>query len=160
MKVSHILICLVSLSLLAIPASADLTIVNSSVISTGDIRPPWSPAWSPDGNSIAYVAYDASSNQQIFTINIDGSGKKQVTYDTTYITKKWGVTWLDENNISFLSYDTGGLEKIYLVHPDGTGERKLLDDMTRQGRAPWDKPPLVGGTSWNPVKKNNTLYRV
>ncbi len=152
MKVSHILICLVSLSLFAIPASADLIIMNASVISTGDIRPPWSPAWSPDGNSIAYAAYDASNNQQIFTINIDGTGKKQVTYDTTNTSKKWGVAWLD-GNISFLSYDTDGLEKIYIIHPDGTGLRKLLDDGTRQGRAPEDKPPLLGGASWNPLKK-------
>jgi Tol biopolymer transport system component len=152
MKVSHILICLVSLSLFAIPVSADLNIVNTSVISTGDIKPPWSPAWSPDGNSIAYIAYDASNNQQIFTINIDGSGKKQVTSDTIYITKKWAATWLDED-ISFLSFaPPANLETIYLVHPDGTDERKLLDDNTRQGRSP-DKPPFVGGASWNPVKK-------
>ncbi len=137
--------------LFAIPASADLNIVSTSIINTGpsNITSPWSPAWSPDGNSIAYVAYDTFGNQQIFTINIDGSTKKQVTHDTG---KKWGVAWLD-GDISFLSYDTDGLEKIYLVHPDGTGQRKFLDDKTRQGRAPWDKPPLVGGASWNPIKK-------
>lgn len=149
MKVSHILICLVSLSLLAIPASSDLNIASISVINTGDIRTPWSPAWSPDGNSIAYAAYDASNNQQIFMINIDGSGKKQVTSD---MTKKWGLTWLDED-ISFLSYDTDGLEKIFLIHPDGSGLRKLLDEKARQGLAPEDKPPASGGASWNLVKK-------
>ncbi len=150
MKVSHILICLVLLSLFAIPASADLIISNTSVISTGDIRSPWSPAWSPDGNSIAYVAYDASNNQQIFTINTDGSGKKQVTNDAN---KKWGVTWLDED-ISFLSYDTDGLEKIFLIHPDGTGLRKLLDEKSRQGSEPIaGKGRFLGGASWNPKSK-------
>lgn len=149
MKLSHILICLVLISLFEIPASADLVVESTSVINTGDIRAPWSPAWSPDGNSIAYVAYDASNNQQIFTINIDGTGKKQVTNDTI---KKWGVTWLDED-ISFVSYDTDGLEKIFLVHPDGSGTRKLLDEKTRQGRAPWDKPFGLAGASWNPKSK-------
>jgi len=144
-----IIYLVVLMSLFSVPASADLVIESTSVINTGDIREPWSPAWSPDGNSIAYVAYDSSNNQQIFTINIDGTGKKQVTSDAK---KKWGVTWL-EDDISFLSYDTDGLEKIFLVHPDGSGMRKLLDEKTRQGRAPWDKPFGLAGASWNPAKK-------
>ncbi len=149
MKVTHILIYLVLISLFSVPASADLIIESTSVINTGEKEAPWSPAWSPDGNSIAYVAYDESRKQQIFTINTDGTGKKQVTSDAN---KKWGVTWL-EDDISFLSFDTDGLEKIFLVHPDGSGMRKLLDEKTRQGRAPWDKPFGLAGASWNPAKK-------
>lgn len=148
MKLSHILICLVLVSLFSIPASADLIIESASVINTGD-KEAWNPAWSPDGNSIAYISYDNSRNQQIFIINIDGTGKKQVTNDTI---KKWGVSWLNDE-ISFLSYDTDGLEKIFAVKPDGSGRRKLLDDKRRQGRAPEDKPPALGGASWNPDTK-------
>jgi Tol biopolymer transport system component len=149
MKVSRILFCLVLMLLFSVPVSADLIIESTSVINTSDIRAPWSPAWSPDGNSIAYVAYNGSNNQQIFTINIDGTGKKLVTNDTI---KKWGVAWLNDE-ISFLSYDTDGLEKIFLVKPDGSGRKKLLDDKTRQGRAPEDKPPALGGASWNPERE-------
>lgn len=148
MKVSRILFCLVLMLLFSVPVSADLIIESTSVINTGD-KEAWSPAWSPDGNSIAYVAYNGSNNQQIFTINIDGTGKKQVTNDTI---KKWSVAWLNDE-ISFLSYDTDGLEKIFLVKPDGSGRRKLLDEKTRQGRAPEDKPPALGGASWNPERK-------
>ncbi len=148
MKVSHILICLVLVSLFSIPASADLIIESASVINTGD-KEAWNPAWSPDGNSIAYIAYDNSRNQQIFTINQDGTGKKQVTNDTII---KWGIEWL-QDEISFISHDTDGLQKIFLVKPDGGGKRKLLDDKTRQGRAPEDKPPALGGASWNTERK-------
>ncbi|MDP2767291.1 MAG: hypothetical protein Q8O41_07570, partial [Candidatus Methanoperedens sp.] len=148
MKVSHILIYLVLISLFSVPASADLIIESASVINTGD-KGAWGPAWSPDVNSIAYIAYYESNNQQIFTINIDGTGKKQVTNDTI---KKWSIERLDDE-ISFLSFDTDGLEKIFLVHPDGSGRRKLLDEKTRQGRAPEDKPPALGGASWNPDTK-------
>ena len=152
MKVSYIIIYLALVSLFPIPVSAELNIASSSVIQTSD-KLVWSLDWSPDGNSIAYVAYDDSNKQQIFTINTDGTGKKQVTNDTI---KKWGVAWL-EDDISFISYDTDGLEKIFLVKPGGSGLRKLLDEKIRQGRAPEDKPPAVGGASWNP-KTKTVLY--
>lgn len=148
MKVSYILFYLALLSLFSVPVSADVTIQSSSVIQTNETLI-LSLDWSPDGNSIAYIAYDASRNQQIFTINVDGTGKKQVTNTTN---KKWAVAWFDED-ISYISYDTDGLEKIFLVKPDGSGLRKLLDDKTRQGRAPEDKPPALGGASWNPKTK-------
>lgn len=148
MKVSHVLICLVLVSLFSIPVSAELIIESTSVINTSGAEA-WSPAWSPDGNSIAYIAYDNLRNQQIFTINVDGTGKKQVTNDTI---RKWSVTWF-EDYIAFLSHDTDGLEKIFLVHPDGSGRRKLLDEKKRQGRAPDDKPPALGAASCNPVSK-------
>ncbi len=148
MKVSQILFYLVLISLFSVPVSADLNIESVSIINITD-KEAWGPAWSPDGNSIAYIAYDDSRNQQIFTINTDGTGKKQVTNDTI---KKWGIAWL-QDDISFLSYDTSGLQKIFLVKPDGSGMRKLLDDKTRQGRAEEDKPPALGGASWNPVTK-------
>ncbi|MCZ7382823.1 MAG: DPP IV N-terminal domain-containing protein [Candidatus Methanoperedens sp.] len=148
MKVSYILFYLALLLLFSVPVSADVNIQSSSVIRTNETLI-LSLDWSPDGNSLAYVAYDDSRRQQIFTINVDGTGKKQVTNDTN---KKWSVAWFDDD-ISFISYDTDGLEKIFLVKPDGSGLRKLLDDKTRQGRAPEDKPPALGGASWNPKTK-------
>ncbi len=150
MKVSYILIYLALLSLFSVPVSADLNIESSSVIQTNESLV-WGLDWSPDGNSIAYVAYDSSRNQQIFTINVDGTGKKQVTNDNK-TNKKWGVAWF-EDDISYISYDTDGLEKIFLVKPDGSGLRKFFDNKTRQGRAPEDKPPSVGSASWNPKTK-------
>ncbi|MGB8216848.1 MAG: hypothetical protein WCE94_06055 [Candidatus Methanoperedens sp.] len=152
MKVSSILFYLALLSLFSVPVSADVTIQSSSVIQTNETLI-LSLDWSPDGNSLAYIAYDDSRRQQIFTINVDGSGKKQVTNTTN---KKWGVAWFDED-ISYISYDTDGLEKIFLVKPDGSGLRKLLDDGTRQGRAPEDKPPALGSASYNP-KTKTVLY--
>lgn len=148
MKVSYIIICLAFVSLFSIPVSAELNIESASVIQTND-KLIWSLDWSPDGNSIAYITYDDFQKQQVFTINVDGTGKKQVTNTTN---KKWGVAWL-EYDFSFISYDTDGLEKIFLVKPDGSGLRKLLDEKNRQGRAPEDKPPALGGASWNQKTK-------
>jgi len=156
MKVSHILIYLALLSLFSVPVSADVNIQSTSVIHTNNtLTQLLSLDWSPDGNSIAYVAYDEFRNQQIFTINVDGTGEKKVTNTTN---KKWGVAWFDDNNISFISYDTDQSEKIFLVKPDGSGKPiKLLDDGSHQGRAPDDKPPALGGASYNP-KTKTVLY--
>lgn len=152
MKVLKILICIVLMLSFSVPASADITIESASIINTGD-KEIWNPAWSPDGNSIAYISYDNSRNQQIFIINTDGTGKKQVTNDTI---KKWSLDWVNEE-ISFLSYDTDGLEKIFLIKPDGTGRRKLLDEKRRQGRSLEDETPFLGGASWN-LKDNTILF--
>ncbi len=151
MKLSYILIYL-ALLLLSVPVSADVNIQSTSAIHTNNtLTELLSLDWSPDDNSIAYVAYDEFRNQQIFTINVDGTDEKKVTNTTN---KKWGVAWFDENNISFISYDTDQSEKIFLVKPDGTGlPRKLLDDGSHQGRAPDDKPPALGGASYNPKTK-------
>jgi Tol biopolymer transport system component len=44
-----------------------------------------SPAWSPDGARIAFDQFtDASSRQQVFLMNADGSGKRQITTDPAW----------------------------------------------------------------------------
>lgn len=145
MKVVPIIFCLVIFLMFPVTSSADFTVERTSVIKEDtDI---WSPAWGPDGESIAYVAYDESRNQQVFTIGIDGSGKKRITDNAA---RKWGVAWL-EGGITYLSYDTDGLQKIFITQPDGTGTRKLLDEKMRQGKEDNDYPPVFGEVSENRV---------
>ncbi|MDL5504098.1 MAG: hypothetical protein QSU88_12885, partial [Candidatus Methanoperedens sp.] len=109
----------------------------------------WSEELSPDGSMIAYVSYDTSNNQQIFTIKTDGSEKKQLTSD---FNRKWGVEWLT-NEISYISYDNDGIEKIFIVSLDGTGKRKLLNQTIRQGREPIKRDRIWGGGAWNEERK-------
>lgn len=150
MKVLRIFICFLMISIFSAQVSAELIIESTTTanITDGDI---WAPVLSPDGDTIAYVAYDDSRNQQIYTINIDGAGKKQLTND---LNRKWGIEWL-KDEISFMSYDTDGIEKIFIVSLDGTGRRKLLKEMIRQGREPIKRDRLWGAGSWN--EKSNTI---
>ena len=148
MKVSHIFIYFFLISLFSAPVSADFIIENTSTANITD-KDVWSPAISPDGRTIAYISYDNSGYQQIFTIKIDGSKRKQVTTDPN---KKWGVEWLT-NEISYMSYDTDNIEKIFIVSLDGSQRRKLLNETIRQGREPGGSSRFWGAGSWNPENK-------
>lgn len=152
MKVSHIFIYFCLISLFLAPVSADFIIEKTSNanITDEDVS---SPAISPDGGTIAYVSNDNSGNQQIFTIMIDGSKRKQLTTDPN---KKWGLEWLT-NEISYISYDTDEIEKIFIVSLDGSERRKLINETIRQGREPDSSNRLWGAISWDP-ENNKILF--
>jgi len=144
MKISRMFIYFLLIMFFPIPVSADLIIESTSTANITD-KNIWSTALSPDGSTIAYVSYDDSRNQQIFTVSTDGSEKKQLTNDPN---RKWGIEWLT-NEISYISYDTDNIEKIFIVSLDGTGRRKLLNEMIRQGREPSGRDRFWGASSWN-----------
>ncbi|HEX7574825.1 MAG TPA: hypothetical protein VF360_00465 [Candidatus Methanoperedens sp.] len=108
-----------------------------------------SPALSPDGETIVYVANDASRNEQVFTIKIDGSDKKQLTND---LKVKWGIEWLTDE-ISFLSYNNEGIETMFIVSLDGSQRRQLMNETMRMGMDPIKRERFWGSGSWNPETK-------
>lgn len=141
-------IYLLIISLFSVPVSADLIIESNSTANITD-KEVSSPALSPDGETIVYVAKDASWKQQIFTIKIDGSDKKQLTNDSV---KKWGIEWLTDE-ISFMSLNDAGIETIFIVSLDGRQRRKLLNETIRMGMEPIKSDRFWGAGSWNPVTK-------
>ncbi|VVB56087.1 Protein TolB [uncultured archaeon] len=145
MKVSNIFIYLFLISLFSAPVSADLIIESNATVNIPD-KDFWSTAISPDGTTIAYVSYDISRNQQIFTIKTDGSQRKQLTND---LNRKWDIEWLTDE-LSFMSYDNVGIEKIFIVSLDGSKTRKLLNETIRQGKEPIKGDRFWGAASWNP----------
>jgi TolB protein len=150
MRVSHIFIYLLIILLFSVPVSvsADLIIESNSTANITD-KEARSPALSPDGETIAYVAYDASRNQQLFTIKIDGSDKKQLTND---LNRKWGIEYLTDN-ISYISYNNEGIQIIFIVSLDGSQRRKLMNETIRMGMEPIKRDRFWGAGSWNPETK-------
>jgi WD40 repeat protein len=90
------------------------------------------PAWSPDGTRIAFNGGPPAPSppvpNDIYVINVDGTGLTQVTIDDP------PNTWLDSHaawspdgsEIAFVS-NRGGRFAIWAIHPDGTGLRHIVD---------------------------------
>lgn len=85
------------------------------------------PQVSPDGKQIIYgVSYYSveqnKSNRDLYIVNIDGSGAKQLTK-----TKggEYSAVWrADGQKINFMTYETGE-GQMYEMNPDGSGKKQI-----------------------------------
>ncbi|SHF39557.1 hypothetical protein SAMN05444392_12028 [Seinonella peptonophila] len=98
--------------------TSDQTITTIDAIKT-QIKP------TPDGKGIAY-SYDSSSNKKdgggdIYTINLNGSKKKNITHTSNIAETLLGWT-IDHKKILF----TDGKD-LYTIRPDGTQKAKIVD---------------------------------
>ena len=88
------------------------------------------PAWSPDGQQIAFVT-NRDGNYEIYAMNADGRGLVNLTrHEATDQRPAWSP---DGRQIAFVS-DRGGLMEIYVMDADGNNVRKLVE---RFGNADW-----------------------
>ncbi len=84
---------------------------------------------SPDGKKFLYtVTYysvpEDKGNTELFVMNVDGSGKKQLTWNGN---KKSGFKWMnDGEHIAFLSDESGSMQ-LWMMKVDGTGKKQLTD---------------------------------
>lgn len=79
------------------------------------------PAWSPDGSKLAIVlTYGA--NSQVYTINVDGSGLKQITKSSAIDTEP---TWSLDGKWIYFSSDRGGRPQIYKVASTGGDAQRV-----------------------------------
>jgi WD40 repeat protein len=117
-----------------------------------------SPAWSPDGRTIAYLAADSggSSVTQVFTVDPDGGTPNQLTNGPTYAS---GPSWApDGGKILFGSmqaeYDRFSMLKepatclLETVRVDGTGRAVLSDGVPED--------TCVRATSWAPTAASHS----
>ncbi len=84
-------------------------------------------AWSPDGQTIAYIEID-TTNQYLFgrvkLMNPDGSNPHAITGWYGQLTR---VTWsADSKQLVFGGFLVGGGDRLYIVNADGTGLKELF----------------------------------
>ena len=87
------------------------------------------PSWSPDGGKLAFVRADLRRQADaVFTVDVDGSGERQVT--------PWELNGGDRTDwsrdgewILFRAERGDGSSNLYKVHPDGSG----LVNLTNEG---------------------------
>lgn len=79
------------------------------------------PAWSPDGNQLAFRS-DRDLNAEIYVMNIDGSNVRNLTHDTS---ADFAPAWSpDGQHILFTSNRTGTYQ-IYVMDQNGGNLRQL-----------------------------------
>ncbi|MCE5300679.1 MAG: DUF5050 domain-containing protein [Spirochaetia bacterium] len=87
------------------------------------------PSISHDRTRVLYVDYqdgDSKKPNQIFMVNIDGSGKRQLTAGTAYNSRaKWSP---DDKKILFVGVEPGKKTEIWVMDADGSNPKRLTDN--------------------------------
>jgi TolB protein len=96
----------------------------------------WLAAWSPDGSKLCVASPRGTSHTNLYVINRDGSGFRQLTNDRSNNTTP---TWSPSGTqIAFVS-DRTGQPQIYTIGVDGTGFSRFTSDYS--DRPTWSPPP-------------------
>jgi TolB protein len=83
------------------------------------------PVWSPDGTQIVYQA-EVDGNKQLFLINPDGSGKKQLTSGAAVHVS---AAWSPDGAYIYHRSPQGGTWGIWRMNADGSNSVKLIDNV-------------------------------
>ena len=101
------------------------------------------PQWSPDGSRIAFYS-DRTGNYEIWTVNPDGSGLRQITRDMA--ANRSGVVWAPNSTRLLYRQRSGLSRESYIIDTTRSPEEQLLEEL-----------PAIGGSdeyfeasSWSP----------
>jgi TolB protein len=99
----------------------------------------FTPVFSPDGKRIAFAS-NRDGNNEIYVMNIDGSGLRRLTNHPAYeVAPTWNPTG---TQIAFTS-DRAGQPQIYMMNADGTDVRRVTTTESYADRATWSPAPFT-----------------
>lgn len=94
------------------------------------------PAWSPDGERIAFVSNVGMDNAEIYVMKVDGSERTRLTDIPGG--DHWPPTWsADGTRIAFTSEGTKEISEIFVMNSDGSGLTKLTDNPADDSFPAW-----------------------
>ena len=91
------------------------------------------PSWSPDGKKIVFESHP-NGNSEIFTINLDGSDKTQLTFNSY---EDVNPAFSPEGSKIVFSSDRDGNYEIYVMNTDGSSQMRLTDNVAYDNDASW-----------------------
>jgi Tol biopolymer transport system component len=94
------------------------------------------PCWSPDGSRIVFHSTRAGDEDQVFIMNADGSGVKQLTF--TEEANRTAVFSPDGTRIAFQSERDGNRE-IYVMSADGSAQTRLTFEDSEDSHPKWSR---------------------
>ncbi len=120
------------------------------------------PAWSADGQKIAFVSYRNNHND-IFTMDANGGHQTQVTHEPNPKTGSSGdvyPSWSpDGRRIVFQSFDDAaygqGRQQILVVNADGSGRTRISDPAKYESAPAWSPDG-----KWIAFEENGSLIAV
>ncbi|MCX7422381.1 MAG: tandem-95 repeat protein, partial [Planctomycetia bacterium] len=121
--------------------SPDLIVMNpngsavTNITNSADVQE-MSPAWSPDGSKLAYVAFGVVGTEDITginVINVNGTGRVQLTQSSSDTEPTWSP---DGTCIAFVRFDNG--KKLMVMNADGSNVELILADI------------YIGQPRWSP----------
>ena len=100
----------------------------------------WSPAWSPDGMTIAFVS-DQDGDDEIYTVDADGQ-------NTTKLTDNQGIaddapSWSPDSTMIAFTSNRAGDGNIFTMRTNGSGVHTLVGAASGQTATPPGTPNLT-----------------
>ena len=98
-------------------------------------------AWSPDSRRIAYSGHSGDGNWAIWTMNRDGSNRRQLTFPTLVLPRGSGGDHIgawspDGKQIVYSSWQSDDFD-LFVMNADGSDVRQLTDWPRGDGAATW-----------------------
>jgi TolB protein len=97
-------------------------------------RRAWSPAWSPDGNTIAYVG-DEDGDNEIYSVGANGKNVVQLTANTGISDDD--PTWSPDSSMIAFSSNRSSDGDIYEMRADGSAVHVLVAGVWTDDTPAW-----------------------